>query len=67
MSFYAETFKALQPAHDPRHIEAYVRLEYGTLSHLPIETLRREADIAAGCIAAGGVEEAESLAESFGL
>lgn len=67
MPFYAETFKQLQPDHDPRHIEAFVRLEYGTLNHLPIETLRREAKIAAACIVAGGVENAERTAQSFGL
>ena len=67
MSIYAETFKKLQPAFDPRHIEAFVRLEYSTLSHLPTSTLRREAKIAADCIRIGGAEEAESLAASFGL
>lgn len=66
MTHYAETFKKLQPNHDPRHIEAWVRLEYGTLSHLPLSTLRREAKIAAACTDAG-VAEAEALAQSFGL
>lgn len=67
MSCYSDTFKKLQPSHDPRHIEAFVRLEYSTLSHLDLRTLRREARIAADCIALGGVEEAETLAKSFGL
>lgn len=67
MSAYASIFKELQPACDPRHIEAYVRLEYGTLNHLPIETLRREARIAADCISYVGKDSAEELANSFGL
>jgi hypothetical protein len=67
MSYYAETFKQLQPAHDPRHIEALVRLEYHTLNHLPLRTLKREARIAADCIALMGLDEAEKCAKSFGL
>lgn len=67
MSYYADIFKKLQPAHDPRHIEAFVRLEYDRLGHLSIQTLRREAKIASACIVADGVENAEALAVSFGL
>lgn len=64
---YADVFKELQPEHDPRHIEAYVRLEYGTLGNLAPSTMRREAQIAADCILVGGAANAESLAQSFGL
>lgn len=67
MTYYAATFKKLQPAHDPRHIEAFVRLEYSTLDHLDIYTLSREAKIAAECITVGGIEQAERCAVSFGL
>jgi hypothetical protein len=67
MTYYAETFKKLQPKHDPRHIEAFVRLEYSTLNHLSLATLRREAKIAAGCIEVDGIENAEECARSFGL
>lgn len=64
---YAETFRKLQPDYDPRHIEAFVRLEYSTLDHLPLATLRREAKIAAACIDEIGVEEAEKTAKSMGI
>ncbi len=67
MSSYAETFKQLQPKYDPRHIEAYVRLEYRTLGHLDLKTLGREAKIAAECIRLDGAEVAERLARTFGL
>lgn len=64
---YAEIFTKFQPDHDPRHIEAYVRLEYPTLGHLSLETLKREAAIAADCIRIAGTASAEELAQSFGL
>ncbi|HET8550906.1 MAG TPA: hypothetical protein VFM97_00330 [Gammaproteobacteria bacterium] len=67
MTCYSEELKQLQPNYDPRHIEAYIRLEYSTLNHLSADTLRREADIAAGCIDVRGAEHAEALAQSFGL
>lgn len=67
MSALAALFAELQPDFDPRHIEAYVRLEYPTLAHLPRSTLAREARIAADCIRTAGEAEAESLAQSFGL
>ena len=35
MSKYYQTVIApLAPNHDPRHVEAYMRLEHATLSHL---------------------------------
>lgn len=52
---------------DPRHLEAYIRLQYSTLSHLDWRTIRREVKIGLGCIREGGVEEAEKCAQSFGL
>lgn len=64
---YRDIFLELAPGYDPRHIEAYVRLEYSTLNHLPRSTLRREAQIAMQCIDEGGKESAEELAQSFGL
>lgn len=67
MSDYSETFKTLQPKFDPRHIEAYVRLEYRTMGHLSIDTLRREARLAAKCIQLDGLAQAERLAVTFGL
>lgn len=52
---------------DARHVEGYVRLEYGTLGHLSADTFLRETRIAVACIDAAGVEQAERLAVSFGL
>lgn len=67
MSAYADIFREFQPECDPRHLEAYARLKYSTLSHLSREELREEAEIGADCVKAVGVEEAEGLAKSFGL
>jgi hypothetical protein len=52
---------------DPRHIEGYMRLQYGNLGNLDDVTFLAEAKICAQCIDAGGVEEAESNAVSFGM
>lgn len=65
-SSYAALFREFQPGCDPRHVEAYVRLQYSTLGHLDRATLRREARIAAGCIKADPAG-AEGLALSYGL
>lgn len=51
----------------PRWFEASMRLQYGTLSHLPIEVFEQEARIVQGMLAEGGPEELDELAESFGL
>lgn len=52
---------------DPRHIEAFMRIEHGTLDHLSQVAFRQEIRIGLDCISEGGVEGAESLAQSFGL
>jgi len=52
---------------DPRHIEGYMRLQYGTLDGLSCEQFDKEVEICTACIKEGGVENAESLAVSYGL
>lgn len=52
---------------DPRHIEGFMRLQYGCLDHLTRQDFRNEVKIGVDCIMAGGVAQAESLAESYGL
>ena len=66
-SHYADLIREVVPSLDPRHIEAYMRLEYGTLDHLDRLRFTREARIAAECVRVGGAEDAESLARSYGL
>lgn len=64
---YADLFREFEPAHDPRLIEAWVRVEYPTLDHLSRDKLRRCAREAAACIEVAGPEESEAVAASFGL
>ena len=52
--------------YDPRHVEAYMRLEYGTLDSLSIEAFQRSALSMIGRIDIDP-RQAESLAQSYGL
>lgn len=54
-------------SYDPRHVEAFMRLQYGTLDHLDAATFETEVCIANACIAECGEGEAEALALSYGL
>ncbi|MFL5909460.1 MAG: hypothetical protein ACJ768_02660 [Gaiellaceae bacterium] len=56
-----------RPDIDPRHVEGFMRLQYGTLSHLDAATFKREAQLAVACIHVDGLEAAEANARSFGL
>lgn len=64
---YAQRIRAAAPAFDPRHIEAYMRLEHSTLDGLSREQFAAEIVMAAMCIAEGGTDAAERLARSFGM
>jgi len=52
---------------DPRHVEAYMRLEHSTLDGLSKSQFSVEVEGCIGCVLADGVENAESCAQSFGL
>lgn len=68
---YEDTILRIAPhvrgRYDPRHIEAYIRIEYGTLGHLSEDAWRREIEIAIGCIQTSGWDSSERAAKSFGL
>jgi hypothetical protein len=49
---------------DPRWVEAWMRLEYGTLDHLGGRTWTREVKVAAQCVEAATAEQNEELARS---
>jgi len=66
VSYYAEQIQALT-SNDPRHVEAWMRLEHGTLDHLTASRFESEVCIANACIAEAGVEQSEALAVSHGL
>ena len=67
MSAYYMTIKRLAPDHDPRHIEAFMRLEYPCLDGLNARQFDEQVGIAILCIKDGGLEFAEKIAKSFGL
>jgi len=52
---------------DPRHIEAYMRLEHATLDGLSREQFGRSVRISSCCVQTEGTRKAEELAESYGL
>lgn len=64
---YTDIIRKIAPAHDPRHIEAYMRSEHSTLDHLSPQAFRSEVRMAVACIREGGAEMAERVALSFGL
>lgn len=53
--------------YDPRHIEAYMRVQYGTLDHLTREQFRDDMAIARECVDLDGVRNAEDAAISYGM
>lgn len=64
---YTNRIRALAPTCDPRHVEAYMRCECGTLDRLSPQRFVSEVGIAVSCIREGGLDMAERLAKSYGL
>lgn len=54
-------------AADPRHVEAWLRLDFGCLDSLSQAQFTEEVMIALQCIAAAPAADSEALAASFGL
>lgn len=51
----------------PHWVEASMRLEYDTLSHLPIETFERECRVAEAMLKEGTATQMENMAQSMGV
>ena len=66
MQTYSERIKQLS-AFNPRHVEAYMRVERNTLDGLSARQFASEVRFAEECIREGGGELAERIAKSFGL
>ena len=64
---YRDRIAALAPAYDPRHIEAYMRVENNTLDWMSAGRFACEVEIARQCVDGGGREMAERLAQSYGM
>jgi hypothetical protein len=64
---YQQKIKSLAPSYDPRHIEAYMRVEHNTLDKLSPSRFKSEVMLACMCVDEGGAEMAEKIAKSFGF
>jgi hypothetical protein len=64
---YQDAIATIAPDADPRHVEAWMRLEHPTLDGLSTERFAAEVRIALACIAEAGPDESEALAASLGL
>lgn len=64
---YAALIKPIVPNHDPRLIEAWMRLDHPTLDALSPEYFAEEARLAAKCVDRAGVAKSEELARAMGV
>lgn len=64
---YADRIRDLVPTQDPRHIEAFMRLEHSTLDGLSEEQFSEEVLFSAECVRTAGLNQAERNARSMGL
>lgn len=70
MTAYAARIAALlNPSEgiDPRHVEAYMRVEHSTLDRLSPRQFAAEVVLARECVREGGIDMAERVACSFGI
>jgi hypothetical protein len=67
MSLYQGTIKKIAPKCNARYIEAWLRLEFGTLDHLSPSRFRKEVKMAVECAKTATKKENEDLAKSYGL
>ena len=67
LTFYQRRIAERTHAADPRHVEAWMRLEHPTLDGLSAAEFEREIDLAVVSITTAGHDESEALAASFGL
>ena len=64
---YATQIRKIAPAYDPRHVEAIMRAEHGTLDHFSAEEFAAEVTVAVLAIEIGGEQLAEAVARTYGL
>jgi hypothetical protein len=67
MSYYQNLIKEIAPDANPRHVEAWLRVEHGTLDQLSRQRFTREVELALQCIAEAGADVSDALAKSYGL
>ena len=65
--YITEDLKALRLTADVAQVEAWMRLEHGTLGSLSPRRFRAEVKLAVECIVASTPEQNANLTKSFGL
>jgi hypothetical protein len=71
-TFYQEIITDILEKHgvrgvDPRHVEAWMRVEHPTLDALVNWQWEKEVALSVACIKEAGIEDSEALAQSYGL
>jgi hypothetical protein len=66
-TYYQKVIEPLAPGYDPRHIEAYMRVQHSTLGSLTPQEFAAEVNLCKACVDEAGVNAAEACALSFGL
>jgi hypothetical protein len=56
-----------RPDVDPRHVEGWMRLTFGTLDGLGVAKFADEVRIAVDCCDEAGIDRSDDLARSYGL
>ena len=65
-TIYTNLIKTLAPSYDPRHIEAYMRIKYGTLDHLSKKRFSADVELCKACVDMD-LAGSEMLALTYGL
>jgi len=67
MSYYQQIIESIDSTYDPRWIEGFMRLQYGTLSHLDRATIEGEIALFKSEFTPEDADLWESNAQSYGL
>ena len=67
MTIYQKIIQSIDPSVNARHVEGFMRLEYGTLSHLSRQKIAREIKMFKATASQEMESTWESNARSFGL
>lgn len=64
---YQKSIQRLDPNVNPRLVEGFMRLQYGTLDHLTTNDFKREIELFKIALLRDGEEVWERNAESYGI
>ncbi|MGA1739012.1 MAG: hypothetical protein ACO4AM_07010, partial [Candidatus Nanopelagicaceae bacterium] len=67
MNLYQQIINRIDPTLNPRWVEGFIRLQYGTLDHLSTTDFEREIDLFRGEFQQEDEQTWEDNARSYGL